>query len=60
MIRLWNWIFGIEESQRIPVQIDGELIGYITLVDETGIYANGKMAKIVWVPNRIINLVLEK
>lgn len=52
------FFFGTKTYKRLPLQVDGNLIGYVT-VDENVNQSdyNGHNVKIVWVPNRIVNLV---
>ena len=57
--RLWNWLWvtDVIVKNGIPFQIDGEVVGYLSVTSDMSGVANGEPYKCVWVPDRIINMV---
>ncbi len=62
-MRFINWFFGIfgkETTNTIPFQINGKVVGRLQVTDSVLNNLNGSVAKIVVIPNRIVNVVKNK
>ena len=55
--KIMTWIFGKKEEQTIPFQIDGRVVGRLSMTGKSINELNGKNVKFVVVPNRIVNII---
>jgi hypothetical protein len=56
---IFEWLFG-KKGTEIPLQINGEVVGTLTVTSDRYMSANGKRYKLIWVPDQVINLIEEK